>query len=237
MTTDQPWPWPQELDALLAAPASHHVLLETSQVRVLDVVIEPGAREPEHTHQTPSVMIIDSPARIRYYSGGTLQFESHARAAGAPGPRVRWMEPEGPHSVENIDQHRYHAMPSASSSNSARPGTQPRDRRSARASPASQHRAALKGRAPAGSSSGPTAATALRDTAFSSRGARIPQNADHNGKRPAMVRQLMARAPGQHVGLPTDDAEAFCASLGYRRQPVFMSAIVGEWLLSEANQA
>jgi ribosomal protein S18 acetylase RimI-like enzyme len=53
----------------------------------------------------------------------------------------------------------------------------------------------------------------------------------------AMVRQLLARAPGQHVGLPTDDAEAFCASLGYRHQPVFMSAIVGEWLASEANQA
>ena len=110
MTTSQPWPWPQELDALQAAPASHHVLLETSQVRVLDVVIEPGAREPEHTHQAPSVMIIDSPARIRYYAGGTLQFESQARPAEAPGPRVRWMEPEGPHSVENIDQHRYHAI-------------------------------------------------------------------------------------------------------------------------------
>jgi len=24
--------------------------------------------------------------------------------------RVRWMEPEGPHSVQNIDQRRYHAI-------------------------------------------------------------------------------------------------------------------------------
>ena len=53
----------------------------------------------------------------------------------------------------------------------------------------------------------------------------------------AMVRQLMARAPGQHIGLQTDDAEAFYTSLGYRHQPVFMSAIVGEWLANEANQA
>jgi ribosomal protein S18 acetylase RimI-like enzyme len=53
----------------------------------------------------------------------------------------------------------------------------------------------------------------------------------------AMVRQLMARAPGQHIGLQTDDAEAFYTSLGYRCQPVFMSAIVGEWLGNEANQA
>ena len=42
--------------------------------------------------------------------------------------------------------------------------------------------------------------------------------------------------PGQHVGLQTDDADAFYASLGYRHQPVFMSAIVGERLANEANQ-
>jgi ribosomal protein S18 acetylase RimI-like enzyme len=53
----------------------------------------------------------------------------------------------------------------------------------------------------------------------------------------AMVRQLMARVPGQHIGLQTDDAEAFYTSLGYRHQPVFMSAIAGEWLVNEANQA
>jgi hypothetical protein len=110
MTTNQPWPWPQETDALLAAPSSHRVLLENNHVRVLDVVIEPGAREPEHTHQAPSVMIIDSPARIRYYAGGALKFESQARPDAPSSPRARWMEPEGPHSVENIDQHRYHAI-------------------------------------------------------------------------------------------------------------------------------
>src|ERR1700741_1006724 len=42
----------------------------------------------------------------------------------------------------------------------------------------------------------------------------------------AMVRQLMTDAP-----------EAFYPSLGYPHQPVFMSAIVGEWLVNEANQA
>jgi GNAT superfamily N-acetyltransferase len=50
-----------------------------------------------------------------------------------------------------------------------------------------------------------------------------------------MVRQLMSRVPGQHIGLQTGDAEAFYASLGYRRQPVFMSAVAGEWLASEAD--
>jgi hypothetical protein len=51
-----------------------------------------------------------------------------------------------------------------------------------------------------------------------------------------MVRQLMSRVPGQHVGLQTDEAESFYAGLGYTHQPVFMSAIVGEWLGNEANR-
>jgi hypothetical protein len=109
-TATQPWPWPDAMDALQAAPASHRLLLENDRVRVLDVVIEPGAREPEHTHQAASVMIIDEPARIRYHQGDVLLFESQARSGSPPGVRVRWMEPEGPHSVENIDEHRYHAI-------------------------------------------------------------------------------------------------------------------------------
>jgi hypothetical protein len=110
VTTSQPWPWPETMDALLAAPDSHRVVIDNDRVRVLEVVIEAGAREPEHTHQAPSVMIVDQPARIRYYADGALTFET---PAGPPAPadrRVRWLEPEGPHCVENIDQQRYHAI-------------------------------------------------------------------------------------------------------------------------------
>jgi hypothetical protein len=110
MTAGQPWAWPAEMDALLAAAGSHRVLLDSDRVRVLEVTIEPGTREPEHTHQAASVMIVDEPARIRYYAGGILQFESRAHPEDPPGVRVRWMEPEGPHSVENIDHRRYHAI-------------------------------------------------------------------------------------------------------------------------------
>ncbi len=110
MTAGQPWPWPAEMDAVAAAPASHRVLLDNDRVRVLEVTIEPGTREPEHTHQADSVMITDGPARIRYYAGGALRFESRAHPEHPPGARVSWMEPEGPHSVENIDRRRYHAI-------------------------------------------------------------------------------------------------------------------------------
>jgi predicted metal-dependent enzyme (double-stranded beta helix superfamily) len=108
MTAQQPWPWPDRMDAVLAAPASHRVLVDNDRVRVLEVTIEPGAREPEHTHRAPSVMIIDEPAPIRYHQGPALLFES--QPPPRPGVRVRWMEPEGPHSVENTGPHRYHAI-------------------------------------------------------------------------------------------------------------------------------
>jgi hypothetical protein len=48
--------------------------------------------------------------------------------------------------------------------------------------------------------------------------------------------KIILMPPGQHVGLQTDDAEAFCASLGFRPQPLFMSAISGEWLANEASK-
>jgi hypothetical protein len=110
MTTEQSWPWPETMDALLAAPASHRVLLDNDRVRVLEVLIEPRTREPEHTHRAASVMIVDEPARIRYYVGREMQFESPEHSVAPLAVRVSWMEPEGPHSVENIDERRYHAI-------------------------------------------------------------------------------------------------------------------------------
>ena len=58
---DDGWAWPDSLDGPVAAPGSHHVLLETPVGRVLEVMIDPGAREPEHTHRRHSVMIVVSP--------------------------------------------------------------------------------------------------------------------------------------------------------------------------------
>jgi ribosomal protein S18 acetylase RimI-like enzyme len=52
----------------------------------------------------------------------------------------------------------------------------------------------------------------------------------------AMVRRLVAAVPGQHIGLQTDDAQAFYSSLGFGLQPDFMSVVVGTWLDNEANR-
>jgi ribosomal protein S18 acetylase RimI-like enzyme len=52
----------------------------------------------------------------------------------------------------------------------------------------------------------------------------------------SMVRRLANRVPGQHIGLQTDDAQEFYASLGFRPQPSFMSVVVGTWLDNDANR-
>jgi ribosomal protein S18 acetylase RimI-like enzyme len=52
----------------------------------------------------------------------------------------------------------------------------------------------------------------------------------------AMVRRLLDEVPGQHVGLQTDDAQAFYASLGFGAQPEFLSLVFGSWLDNDANR-
>jgi len=74
MGAENGWNWPPSTDAVVAAPESHRVLFENDDVRVLEVTIPAGHREPEHTHREPSVMIVDGPARIHYYQGGALTF-------------------------------------------------------------------------------------------------------------------------------------------------------------------
>src|SRR5262245_13096819 len=109
MGAEDNWTWPPSMDAVAAAPESHRVRFENAEVRVLEVTIAAGQREPEHTHRDPSVMIVDGSARIRYYQGDTLTFSSPEDTA-AEGTRADWMDPEGPHSVENVDNHPYHAI-------------------------------------------------------------------------------------------------------------------------------
>ena len=52
----------------------------------------------------------------------------------------------------------------------------------------------------------------------------------------AMMRELLAHVPGQHVGLQTDDAQVLYESLGFEQQPEFWSLVVGTWLDNDANR-
>ena len=57
-----------------------------------------------------------------------------------------------------------------------------------------------------------------------------------NGVASALVRRLVDAVPGQHVGLQTDDAEAFYRGLGFTPQPQFLHLVAGRWLDNDANR-
>ncbi len=100
-----------ETDAVIAAPNSHKVLFENDKVRVLEVIILPGQKEPMHTHERSSVMMIDSSTRIKYYGEDGVGVEYPERKESKEKPFIEWLEPEGLHAVENLDSTKtYHAV-------------------------------------------------------------------------------------------------------------------------------
>jgi hypothetical protein len=99
------WPYPDSLDAVVAAPKFHRVLFENERVRVLEVTVGPHESEPVHTHRWPSVLYKEQVGKGRYYSAaGQLAHESTTPYRKGPDlVRARWQAPEGPHAVENTD--------------------------------------------------------------------------------------------------------------------------------------
>jgi len=96
--------WPQSLDAVVAAPKNHRVLLENDQVRVLDVTVLPGEREELHAHCLPSVMYLMYEGVYKDFGAkGELLSESTKAAPSDQFPMTLWLEPQGPHAVENLD--------------------------------------------------------------------------------------------------------------------------------------
>jgi len=95
--------WPEALDALVAAPAHHRLVLENDRVRVLDTLIGPGERTPVHTHQWPAVHFIRSwSAFVRRDAEGNVVLDTRAGAGPSDPPSVLWGDPLGPHSLENV---------------------------------------------------------------------------------------------------------------------------------------
>lgn len=102
------------LDATVAAPASHHVIFENDRVRVLKVTIPPGQTEPVHTHAWPSVMRVEHPQAITYITyavrGGKLVETARHEVPLRTPAEAEWMGPEGPHAVQNRGAGEYEAI-------------------------------------------------------------------------------------------------------------------------------
>jgi hypothetical protein len=97
------WPWPDSLDALVAAPAHHKLLFENERVRLLEVRIPPGAFVPVHTHRWPSAIYVAAQSDfIRRDGEGNVLFDSRTVGPPPDKPLVQWTGPLPPHSVENV---------------------------------------------------------------------------------------------------------------------------------------
>jgi quercetin dioxygenase-like cupin family protein len=96
-------PSPPELDALVAAPYEHTLLLENARVRVLDTRIAPGARTPVHTHAWPAIHhVLSWSAFVRRDAEGVVLLDTRVAGVEAAAGAVLWGEPLGPHSLENV---------------------------------------------------------------------------------------------------------------------------------------
>lgn len=102
---DDPEDWEANLDAVIAAPKNHKILMENDKVRVLEVTIAPGETEEVHHHQWPSVLYIqEADDFIDYDSDGKIIVDTRLIKPALKFPMTMWKDAEAAHSVENLSK-------------------------------------------------------------------------------------------------------------------------------------
>jgi len=100
--TGDPSTWPEALEATVAAPDNHKILLENDEVRVLEVTLAPGETEPLHFHRWPSVLHIQEAGQwMDRDADGNVIMDTRDMPP-MPLPLTMWKEPEAPHSPVNL---------------------------------------------------------------------------------------------------------------------------------------
>jgi hypothetical protein len=89
--------WPDDLDALVAAPDHHTLLFENDRVRVLDTCIRIGDQTPVDTHRWPAALYpISWSDFVRYDDTGSDLLDSRTVPALRNPPPALWSEPFPP---------------------------------------------------------------------------------------------------------------------------------------------
>jgi hypothetical protein len=95
-------------DGVVASPANHKILIETDDIRVLEITSAPHTAEKLHTHAYPAVMITDG------FSTGSLTMEGQPPVMHVPPPgntpRVVFLQPQSFHHAENLGDTPFHAI-------------------------------------------------------------------------------------------------------------------------------
>jgi len=91
--------WTPENDALTAAPHNHKLLFENDEVRVLEVIVQPGVREPLHAHRYPSVLYYISAAHMLEHSPNIAAVDHPRKEDGG----VVFLPVGPPHQMQNME--------------------------------------------------------------------------------------------------------------------------------------
>jgi hypothetical protein len=109
--SNENWCWPDSLDALVAAPRHHTIVLENEKMRVVETRIAPGQKVPVHTHRWPGALFITAWSDlIRRDQAGHVRLDTRQLADR---PRLNpplWQEPLPPHTLENVGGARFNAV-------------------------------------------------------------------------------------------------------------------------------
>jgi hypothetical protein len=105
------WPWPDDLDAVVAAPEFHTVLYEDDLVRVLEGRVARGDTVPVHTHCWGGVLyILGSSDFVRRDPDGNVLADTRAsKSAPSVGTAV-WGQPLTPHTFENVGTQEFRTL-------------------------------------------------------------------------------------------------------------------------------
>jgi hypothetical protein len=110
-TANEIWSWPDSLDALVAAPGHHTLLMENERVRVVRTCILPGQIVPVHTHRWPGVLFITAWSDlIRRDPEGNVLLDTRQVAEKPSLDLPLWQEPLPPHAVENVGGAEFNAV-------------------------------------------------------------------------------------------------------------------------------
>jgi len=105
------WPWPHDLDAVIAAPAFHRVLFEDGRVRVLDGRVRPGEIVPVHTHQWGGVLyVLATSDFVRRDPDGTVIVDTRASHTKPVAGAASWGAPLTPHTFENVGHEEFRTL-------------------------------------------------------------------------------------------------------------------------------
>jgi len=103
LMTDQK-DWPDELDALIAAPKHHALMFENAAVRVLDTRVPPRNTVPLHTHKWPGVLYILSWSDfVRRDASGSIVVDTRLTGPFTEGS-THGSAPLPPHTLENVGE-------------------------------------------------------------------------------------------------------------------------------------